>query len=339
MLRRLLTMAAVVALPAPAAAVEISHVVGSSTISADFSVQVFTRVRGRGPLDGDISWGFSLQRARLEATFRWDDWLVAKVEPELAGDDADLASVYLQVRPISILDIRLGQSKTPFGALESVGRWDLPVLNRGLSSANIRDRLGFGGRRLGGRIRVRLKKVTTKPTFELGAYSEASANVRVDGALRVGLRPIKGLKIHLAGYSRAGAAANDGYGHAGDLSLTYDRKGTFAVLEGLGGTARALRADGNTSSIDAVFIAVRALASHRFDVGEGFELTPFVAGDLFEPNIEIAKDLGWSARGGLDVSWDRRLRVAFEVDYTDGQAGFVSPSSLTMTVFAGVDLK
>ena len=312
--------------------------VGTSTLTLEVGAQVFARARGRAADGGAYAWDMSLTRARLKLSMRYGAWLRADIEPDFGGADVDLADVFLELAPVEPLAVRVGQHKVPFGTLESMGRFGMPSLTRGLVSDIVADRLGFGGRKFGAKAEWRQRDLPLKPGLELGAYGEQGATIGDDVALRLGVRALKGLDAELAGVSKDAALTDAGRGHVGALSAVYDKKGALGVVELMAGRTRLLSASGVTTGVDATFLAARLLAAYRFGLGD-LGLEPFFGADLFEPNLATADDLGLGLRGGVNLVWLERLRVGAEADRQMGQVGAVSANRSSFTFFLGVNLE
>ena len=311
----------------------------TSGVTLEMGAQVFGRARGRRPDQGDLAWDFGLSRDRIELTFRLRPYLRATIEPDFGGANADLADVFLQVSPIPEFDLTIGQAKTPYGALESAGRWKLPVLRRGLIADVVSDRLGFGGRRFGAKARARLIDHRLRPSLELGVYTDSVDDERIDGAARARVRAMKGFEVFAAGYARAQARTEGGYGYAGALWGHFDRKGWTAIADLQVGRARLLRADGVDTGVDATFLAVRLLAAYRLKLGSSWRLQPAVALELLDPNLATRDDRGVAYRLALSVLWRKFARVAIEFDRQTGEIGAVSTPRSTVTGFVGVRLQ
>lgn len=313
--------------------------VKTSSLSLDIGAQVFARTRTRKIDDGDFDTRFELARARLSVSMRFGPWLRADLEPDFAGGQADIADVFLQIAPVAELDLRIGQAKVPFGFLESTGRWRVPSLRRGMINSIVFDRLGFQVRQLGARARIRLPQVALRPIVELGIYGTPDDTFTDHGAGRASVRLMKGTRLALAGYTAGKAAAGDKRGYAGALSFLVDRKRLFAGAEVQLGFARLLAATGLEPGVDATYLAARAIAAYRFEVGSYVELEPYAAVELFEPNLSTRDDLSYAGRAGLNVYCLRWLRMGIEADYQAGQTGAVVLDEVIITGFAGVRLE
>lgn len=329
---------AIVGLSAQAEALTVVDI-KTSSISMDLAGEVYGRFRARSIADEAFETPFDLSRARLKFSFRFGPWLRADVEPDFGGAQADLADVFLQIRPVEMLDVRIGQAKVPFGFLESAGRWRLPIQRRGMVNNIVFDRLGFSVRQIGARARVRLPQVALRPKVEVGVYGDPDNTFAEHAAARASLRLSKGLRLALAGYTVARAADNDARGYAGALSILMDKKGWFTGGEIQVGRARLLAATGLDPGQDASFLAARAIAAYRFDLGPSFTLQPYLSLELYEPNLSTSADLSFSGRGGLNLVWLKRLRLGVEADYQDGQPGAVVLKQTIVTGFVGVRLE
>lgn len=311
----------------------------ASPYAIDIEGALFARARHRRVPGQDPDNSFSLTRARIGLTLRYKKLVRITIEPDFAGGDADPADVFLQLRPVSYLDLRIGQHKSPYGLMELESRWRLPAQRRGLVSSVVRSRLGIGGRRLGLKARVRLKKLRLKPRFEMGAYRDTADDRGTDGALFMSIRPfLKGAKLALAGYAKAEATSDQKYGYAGAISFLYNRKAWYVGAEFMIVRARLLSLDGTGANQDATLYAARALLAYKIKLSD-FRLQPFVGFDGIDPNGRTRSDLGFSARGGLNLKFKKIIRTSAEVEYQKGQLAFIEPERLTFTLFVGALLE
>ena len=311
----------------------------SPLLRAELQGQIFVRLRGAKIPGGEWSRRLALQRARLELKMELDERVRLVLEPDFAGADADLADAYLELEPFDGLELRAGQFKSPYGVLELIGRWNLPSLTRGLSSEIVTERLGFGGREIGVLGELRLKELPLKPRFEVGAFGELSGDNGADVAARLELRLVKGFEAHAAWYTSADARIRGRRGHAGALTALYERHGWFATIEGQYGRARLLRQDGVSSEADAEFLVVRSLAAVRLPIVEGFDVEPFVAVEVVDPNVTTRDDRGLDLRGGANLRWHDAVRLGFEVDVQRGELAFVVPDQIALIALLGVNLE
>ncbi len=330
---------AVLGSSAPAEALTLGSTSAASRTALRVGVQVFARGRGRKADGGELGGEAELTRARLKTSFRYGRWLRADVEPDFGGAQADLADVFLRVTPIPELDLQVGQAKSPFGLLEIEGRWRLPVITRGIVSDVVRDRLGFGGRHFGTRLRWRGRGLPLRPELELGAYGDDATALGDDVTGRLALRLTKGLHVHLAGSSRVGAAVAGARGHLGALSALFDRRGWWLAGEAQLGRVRLTGRDGLDAGVDATILTARLVAARRFTLPAELILEPFLGAELLEPNLATRDDLGVGLRAGLNLLWHERLRLGLELDRQLGQTGAIIGDRTSFTGFLGLSLE
>lgn len=324
----------------PAQALEI---VRTSTTTlpfrAEIGAEVYLRFRASKIPGGDWGKRLSLQRARLELKAELGDHIRAVLEPDFAGQDADLADAYLEIEPIEDQQLVGGQFKAPFGIMEVTGRWSLPSLTRGLISEIVSDRLGFGGRRIGAMIDLRAKGLFLKPQLEVGAFGDFAGSRSGDAAARLTLKLTKGADLQLAWYVAARAAIENHHGNAGALTLLYDRGPWFATVELLAGHARLLRSNGSNSEENATFLGARSLVGYAIELDDQLELEPFLGLEIFDPNTRTFDDRGIDVRGGASLFWLKMFRLGVELDVQQGELAFVVPDLITLTFLAGVALE
>ncbi len=334
-----LLVALVVSLPATAAAYEIrSSTVARQGFGLEVGGQLFVRGRARRPDGGTTAWSYELQRARLKTRLTWGKWLRVDIEPDFGGSNADLADAYLQIRPVREFELRIGQAKAPFGSLEIEGRWRLPTLTRGIVSDVVSDRLGFGRRKFGARVRWRDKDLPLRPDVQLGVYGPQGDDITEDITAQVRLRLSKRLYVAVAGSSRAGAASNDARGNIAALYVTYDRKGWYAAGEVQLGRTKLLSASGLETGVDATLFTARAVLAKRFEIIDQMEIEPFLGGDLIDPNANTRDDLSVGFRLGLNAHWEDRLRLGVQWGRDTGQFGAITNPSSALHIFLGTSI-
>lgn len=322
----------------------------ASKLSYELGAQLFVRSRATYG-DKASLWDVShaLTRARLLASFEYDELLRLTLEPDFAGavcastgavcDDAELSDVFVELSPLKELSLRVGQAKSPYGIVETTSEWELPVLHRGLVSKLVTGRLGFGGRHLGARARLKLMSFETKPSVELGVYNDPSVgDESLDYAGRFGLKLFKGARLELSGYARANGLGFDKHGLAAALGASYDRGGLFVLAEVGALSARRLSIS-ISSSRGSTAMSVRAIGSYAIPLWAKAELEPYVAIDGFEPDVSTKSDLGGSVRGGLGLFWSRVARASLEVERRGGQSSFVAPNETLVTLLVGASLE
>lgn len=337
-MRALLVLVALLT-PATASAFEIrSSTVADEGFAINFGGQLYIRGRGRRPDGGETRWSSDLQRARLKTRLSYGDWIRVDIEPDFGGANADLADAYLQVMPTKELSVRVGQHKAPFGVLELESRWRMPVLTRGLVSEVVSDRLGFGRRKFGARVRWRDKSLPLKPDVQLGAYGPQGDEITEDLAALVRLRLAKKLYVAVTGYSRRGAATDDRRGNFAAVFVSYDRKGWYAAGEVQLGRVKLLSATGLETGLDATMFTARGVVGRRFEIVEDFEVEPFLAGDLIDPNASTRDDIAVAFRLGFNAHWRERLRIGAEWGRNTGQVGAIVNPSSALILFLGTSL-
>lgn len=285
----------------------------------------------------DPKWG--LTRARLSLDVHLDPYLRVLIEPDFGGAEADLADVFLEVQPSDAFEVRVGQAKVPFGVLETLGRFHLPVLRRGMINDVISDRIGAGGRRFGLFGRLKLSDVPLKPSLEISVHPASLDPEDVDGAVRAAVRPIKGLTVHAAGYTRAGAALGGDNAWFGALSALFDRRHVFVAAEVQLGRYQLLLRDGTRANLDATLWDARLVAAYEVPIVPDLDVQPYVAVEVMDPNTATGEDRGAALKGGLNLFFLDALRVGAEIERQASERGFLSPQATRITVLAAVKLE
>lgn len=163
---------------------------------------------------------FSLPSARLSVDAKWKGVLRAQVEADIA-DSRILKDAWLELKLPFDFSIRGGRFRAPFSLRESTGRWDLPLVHRGMANEFAGAR-GFGGRRLGAQVEFS-KKSWKRLKIEVGAF-QGSTPDNEDLAARIRFRPLDFLTVGASGWSSALGAM----GTAGGLEATVELLG-FAL--------------------------------------------------------------------------------------------------------------
>lgn len=330
------------ALPvAPAAGLSLvkGSTVAGAPLSLDVGAALFVRYRASKSPGLDLSRSYELQRARLAFDLRFGQHLRVVIEPDFAGADADLADTYLEIIPLPELTFRFGQSETPFGILETIGRFRMPSLSRGMISELMSDRTGFGGRRQGGSMKLKLKEWPLKPELEVGVYGDFSSDLGVDAAARLRLKPAKGLSVDLAWYHRLDATVERGHGNAVELGALWDRGMLFAMLDVWLAHSRLFRKDNLLPTENGLSLSVRALVALRFSLDEDLSVEPYVGGAILDPQLKAGSDLGFDATLGLSLRAWGRLRLGVEGELERGQSAFSTLDLMRATAFIGIELQ
>ncbi|MBL0217651.1 MAG: hypothetical protein IPQ07_27720 [Myxococcales bacterium] len=157
----------------------------------------------------------SVTSARAKADFR-SHGMHAELQVEFAGK-ARLKNAYIQLPLVdgpARIDVRAGQFKMPFSAIERESLWSLPTADRGLLHDVLAKRLQVAGRSVGAMIIVELPgDVPTK--LEAGVFqgfddagtplaSSSSDRFGQDLVLRASVKPVHGFEIGAAGEARVG---------------------------------------------------------------------------------------------------------------------------------------
>jgi len=314
----------------------------TGTIAFPFTVDVrgsiFLRSRSNH-IDGrHFRTEIDLTRARIGLDLRWKNYVRIQLEPEFAQVDAEPADLFAQISPIDEVSLIAGRHKVPFGEVELESRWRLPSLSRGLLSELVSDRLDIGDRLIGATGTLRFKDVFLRPGLAAGAYRDSLRNgVETDYAVRLQMRPyLKGSELAVAGYARANARAQGGYGFAGSGSFHYDRGGIYAVFEWM--VVRAILLRKISTFEDATLSGGRLLAAYAFAVSE-VTFEPFLGLELIDPNVRTKDDLGGAVRFGINLLFASILRLGLEFDIWRGQEFFPELDQTRITVLLGVSLE
>lgn len=312
--------------------------------------ELFARARA-ARLDGQsFEKSYAITRARLSVTLRYADFLRLTLEPDFAStlcegngatcSDAEVADAFIEVSPLDEFDVRAGQAKTPYSAFQTISVWRLPAQRRGLIADLVTNRLGFGDRKLGIKVRAREKDLLFKPTLELGGYTVPERGFDEDFAARVTLRPWKGGEVALQAYAERKATTARKTAPAFALSIMHDRDAVFAMAELQIGHAPLLTLEGG-ADVDSTFIAFAILTAYRVLLEEEHHLAlePYAGLDVFDPNAKTTDDTGYEVRGGINVRMFDMLRIGVEAARRSGARTFPEPPSTTISVQIGASLE
>lgn len=276
----------------------------------------------------------TINSARVKAEYRWHD-LRAEVEVELAGKPR-LKNAFAQLRladGATKVDLRAGNFKMPFSAIQLTSIWSLPMADRGLLDNILVRRLQVAGRAVGAMATIahggpwspELRAGVFQGTDDGGTPLAAPARDRfgMDGVVRLTVEPTHGLTIGAAGSARVGelleVPATVSRGYAGELDATLDvdaGPGHLTVwLEGMVGTSW-LVAGSDPTHRRATFAEGRGIAGWRLGGakhGKRFYELYGVFGAL-DPDATIQHDAAIEATGGVTLgAWDA-WRVQLELE-------------------------
>lgn len=283
--------------------------------------RVFVRNVVELPRNGPFASDLSVASARLQVSYRRDEWLKLAVEMELAGKP-ELEDVYLRTRSGG-WTAKAGHFKEPSSAIALESAWTLPLVRRGTVHQLLKDGLRIGGRRLGlqgewdgegalePRIQVGLFRAAMWEPDGPGdlegvgrvAVSSGPVEVGTFAALRVvelapGLRPER--------FWTAGAdVVSSTRAGPGTLRLWSDAVVGSSWFD-----------DDPFDGAPTVFLAARAVGAYRFggdDDGDAY-VEPFALLGALDPSVRFRDDLVWEAAFGLNLGRWRRLRVGIALE-------------------------
>lgn len=311
----------------------------TSSVTLRMKGQVFADGISEKIATGEFGSAYDLQRARLKLQFDYHGWLRVNIEPDFGGSRVDLADTFLELRPVRTVRVRLGRAKTPYGFLETSGRWDLPMNERGLVHDIFADRLGFSLREFGAQVRWRDKTLPLRPSVEVGLFGEAGTDVSQNQAARIGLRWMKGLHSTFAGYRVSGAGTAGGYGYITSASLLYDRKRSYIGADVHLGQTRLISPSVADLGVNATLLAARVVVAHGFKVHDDTVIQPFVDAQFFDPNADTTDDTNLTVGGGLNFIWRELFRFGFDVHHQTTSVGAVALDGTRIQGRVGVALE
>lgn len=271
-----------------------------------------------------------LASARLSVDYRQDD-LRIQVEAELS-DDPEVKDAFIGLALAPPLDLRAGQFKMPFSAIEMESAWTLPLVRRGLLNDLLLDRLQLAGRRPGAQAEISPGGFHDL-TFKVGGWqgsgydgdftaAESDDAFAKNWAGRVTVEP---------GPFELGASVESRVAEpvfaqglerfwAANVDVTWKGDGGGRVWAELIAGESWLD-DDVADDDDPVFTAGRLIAAWRLGPhGKNVPfIEPFVMVGGLDPDGEIQSDLIYELAAGFNAGrWDRwRLQLQAEIRETD----------------------
>ncbi len=259
-------------------------------------------------------------------------WLSAEIEADLSASPV-LKDAYAEAKGTNLM-ARAGQFKMPVSSIEMESPWALPVIDRGLISEILLDRLDIAGRRPGVMVSARshgplrpkltlgafqasmLTEVTPKrKTSTLEAQQLASQNFvgRVGigiGDVEIGAyyeHRINSLEPYKTAYYWTA-----GLDIAADWVFSYG--GLRVWIDGVSGASGIKHPSKPNQAKDATFVTARALLGFRFGgvVDNEFYVEPFVLAGVIDPDLDVVSDYAWDASAGINVGLWRRARLSIQ---------------------------
>lgn len=276
---------------------------------------------------------FYIKRARLKFEFFPVRWLLGVVQLEATEvvDGTLLKDAYIHLSPVRQLQVRIGQFKKPFSAMELRSPSKRRLINRGPGNDLIIEDLMFGSRDLGVQLSGRLVK-SIKLEYAIGAFNGSGPNLGDPGrskdvAARLQIRPHKRLEIGTNGSFKffddsERQARKPSWAWAAGLDLRLKIKGLRFSLEGLAGQNHLayLEATDN-SSITAgnppEFFGVLAEISYKHDfmVSWGFAIEPAFKAEFLEPTTVFTSDEVMAFTPGINTYFGKYFRLMINGEF------------------------
>jgi len=303
----------------------------------DFAGRVFVRsalVDTEGAPDTTAQ--TSLQSARAKADYRSHD-LRAELELEFASK-AKVKNAYVQLRVLDDaprIDVRAGNFKMPFSAIQMASIWTLPMADRGLLDNVLVKRMQIAGRAVGGMVAVELGG-PLKPELRAGMFQgtdDAGNALAVgsadgyahDAVVRATIEPFKGLELGAAGSERAGALLVAvpiviRHAYAGELDATADvalGPGQLrAWAEGMVGTSW-LTGGTDMAHVLTRFVEARAIVAYRLGGGERWARYVELYGlsGVLDPDRITRNDRVFENTAGITYGASEVWRVQAEAEF------------------------
>lgn len=282
----------------------------------------------------DVIGRASVPSARVKVKHRWHE-VQSEIELEVASK-VKVKNAFAQLRlaeTTAKVDVRAGNFKMPFSAIQESSIWSLPMADRGLLDNVLVNRLQVAGRAIGGMVIVELPGGWS-PELRAGVFQgvddagnplSAPARDRFgqNGVLRVTAKPVHGLTIGLAGEARIGQLlvipVKFSRGYAGELDVTVNMEagpGQLRVwVEGMLGTSW-LVAGNDPAHVRATFREGRGIAAWRVGGAKHGKRYAELYGlfGALDPDSSIRNDLVVEATGGLTYGAWNAWRVQAELE-------------------------
>jgi hypothetical protein len=292
--------------------------------------RIFTRAALHDENDAGFAGQLSLQSARGGIDYR-TDYLRAQLELEVATKTV-VKDAYAQLRVLDDpkLDVRAGQFKMPFSAIQLESIWTLPMADRGVIDNILTKRMQVAGRAIGAMVSADLGMTELK----LGAFQGrddagepldvgSDAAFGQDIVLRGTAKPIHGIEIGASGSVRSGALLNAPivveHGYASEVDAVVDQPAgpgeIRAWVEGMIGTSW-LTGVMIPNHHRTRFLETRAIGAYR--IGGGGKHDAFVEvyalGAVLDPDRILSDDLVAELAGGISYGMGDIWRVQLEAE-------------------------
>jgi hypothetical protein len=295
--------------------------------------RIFTRAALHVENDSGTAGQLSLQSARGGLDYR-TEYLRAQLEVEVATKPR-VKDAYAQLRLATApkLDVRAGNFKMPFSAIQIESLWTLPMADRGLVDNVLTHRLQVAGRAIGamisasagGPLHAQIRAGVFQGRDDAGELLMATADDAFgqDVVVRGSLRPARGIELGLSASVRSGALLEAPiqieHAYAAELDTVIDLDvgpGRVRVwLEAMIGTSWIT--GGMLPGHDRTrFLEARAIAAYRIG-GNGKHARYaeiYGLGGVIDPDRIIALDRVSEITGGVTYGIDDVWRVQLEVE-------------------------
>ncbi len=274
----------------------------------------------------------SLQSARAGADYRSHD-LRVQLAVELASK-ARIKDAFVQLRVLDAakLDVRAGNFKMPFSAIQLESIWSLPVADRGLIDNVLTKRLQLAGRTVGVMAAADFG-APYHPEVRLGIFQgrndsgERLESTVDDGfgqtvVARFSIKPAKHIELGAAGSVRSGSLLEVPVkiqrAYAGEVDGTLELPvGPGALrlwVEGMIGTSWIV--DPLASYEKTRFLEGRAIAAYRVGGDEKWDryFEVYGLGGRVDPDRHVADDHVTEVTGGVTYGAAQRWRVQLECE-------------------------
>jgi hypothetical protein len=275
---------------------------------------------------------FETRRVRLRVDIGVDDWIRARIQPDVAQGSLRLADAWVDFELSDYLNLKVGQFKRSFSLLELTSSTVFPVIERGARIRGLDDAVGAVGEHqtvlgesgyVGRDIGASVRGGTDRFGWELGLFNGEGADSRDVNddktiASRFTVVPSAGDPLRVgAGLTRRDTDLEDGWAFEADAEWGRFRdQGLHVLAEVAFGDDLTSTADDSFSGFQGIVSWFEPVEGRRFD---GVEVAGRVS--WADPNDAIEDDEGILLTPGVNLYVFGRNRIMANWDFYLPSAG------------------
>ncbi len=318
----------------------------------DFDGGLYTLFAWHSP-DANSDFGFSLERARVEMTWRISRHLEGVVETALddvtaSGTPDDLLrDAFIRYAPMNELQFTVGQFKKAFSLFELKSKGKMPIIHRGISNDYLVRDAGYGGRDIGLQIGG-TADLPVRIRYALGIFNGSGANLpESDGN---GAKDFAG-RIEFMTKSRLRTGINLSWKNFDQNTPGNEGKPVSAWMtgadihwriHGLRLLAEGIYGINHASAGHPRAASLHGLVAWKFRLPrKGMALMPVARIDWLWPTFSDARDVhAWMGTAGLhwQIEKNLRLMLEYEIVRSSDSLGSTWPDSDCVLAQLALDL-